>query len=262
VRVPAAALAALLCVAVCAAEAPAKRVSGPREPARRARYTVVDRHAHDPRAFLQGLVFAGNGVMLESTGLYGQSTLRKVDLASGRVVQRVDLPADVFGEGLAALGSELFQITWQNGIAYVYDAATLRLTRQMRYAGEGWGLASDGRQLVMSDGSANLSFRDPATFRETRRLTVTQDGVPVAMLNELEFIDGQVWANVWHRDLVLRIDPATGRVRSYLDLSGLLPLGTRRDPEAVLNGIAWDPATRHVFVCGKLWPWLFELKVD
>jgi glutamine cyclotransferase len=224
------------------------------------RWDVVASHPHDPNAYLQGLVWHDGG-FFESTGLLRRSTLRRVEWPSGRVVRRVDLPPDVFGEGLARVGNRLVQLTWQSGRAFVYDLKTLRLLEELRYEGEGWGLTFDGASLIQSDGTDVLTYRDPRRFAPIRRLAVTWNGRPLHRLNELEFIDGEVWANVWYTDFIVRIDPASGRVSSYLDLTGLLPRGQRRQEDAVLNGIAYDPATRRIFVGGKLWPSLFEIRV-
>jgi glutamine cyclotransferase len=228
-------------------------------PARQLRWEVVGSYPHDPGAFLQGLVWHDGG-FFESTGLLRQSTLRRVEWPSGRVVRRVDLPPDVFGEGLARVGNRLIQLTWRSGRAFVYDLATLRLLQEFRYEGEGWGLAFDGVSLVQSDGSDVLTYRDPERFTPTRRLPVTWNGRPLQHLNELEVVDGQVWANVWYTDYIVQIDPASGRVSSFLDLTGLLP-PSQRHRDAVLNGIAHDPATRRVFVSGKLWPRVFEIRI-
>jgi glutamine cyclotransferase len=184
-----------------------------------------------------------------------------VEWPSGRVVRRVDLPPNVFGEGLARVGNRLVQLTWKSGRAFVYDVSTLRLLEEFRYEGEGWGLVFDGTSLIQSDGTDVLTYRDPQRFTPIRRLAVTWNGRPLHRLNELEFIDGEVWANVWYTDVIVRIDPASGRVTSYLDLTGLLPAGQRRQQDAVLNGIAYDPATRRIFVGGKLWPTLFQIRV-
>jgi glutaminyl-peptide cyclotransferase len=229
-------------------------------PARQLRWEVIRSSPHDPSAFLQGLVWHDGG-FFESTGLFGRSTLRRVEWPSGRVARRVDLPPNVFGEGLARAGDRLLQLTWQSGRAFVYDLKTLRLLEEFRYEGEGWGLAFDGASLIMSDGTDVLTFRDPQRFTPTRRLAVTWNGRPLPRLNELEFIDGEVWANVWYTDFIVRIDPVSGRVTSYLDLTGLLPPGQRRQQDAVLNGIAYDPATRRIFVGGKLWPSLFAIRI-
>jgi len=228
--------------------------------ARQLRWEVVRSSPHDPRAFLQGLVWYDGG-FFESTGILGQSTLRRVEWPTGRVLRRVDLPPDVFGEGLARVGDRLVQLTWRSGRGFVYDLATLRLLREFRYEGEGWGLAYDGASLILSDGTDVLTYLDPERFKPTRKLAVTWDGQPLHRLNELEFIEGMVWANVWHTDVVVQIDPASGRVTSFLDLTGLRPSSARRQQEAVLNGIAYDPATRRLFVGGKLWPLIFEIRV-
>jgi glutamine cyclotransferase len=229
-------------------------------PARQVRWEVVRSSPHDPDAFVQGLVWHDGG-FFESTGLLGRSTLRRVEWPSGRVLRKVALPPDVFGEGLARVGNRLVQLTWRSGRGFVYDLATFRLLHEFRYGGEGWGLTHDGRSLILSDGSDVLTYLDPQRFVSTRKLAVTWNGRPVHRLNELEFIDGEVWANVWHTDVIVRIDPASGRVSSFLDMSGLLPEDRRPEGGAVLNGIAYDPATRRVFVTGKLWPLLFEIRV-
>jgi glutamine cyclotransferase len=173
----------------------------------------------------------------------------------------VDLPGDVFGEGLARVGNRLVQLSWKSGRGFVYDLGSFRLLREVRYEGEGWGLAYDGTSLIQSDGSNVLTYRDPETFAPRRQLAVTWDGQPVRNLNELEFIDGAVWANVWYTDFIVQISPESGQVISYLDLAGLRGADSGRHPDAVLNGIAYDPATRRLFVTGKLWPAIFELRV-
>jgi len=229
-------------------------------PAPQLRWEVIRSSPHDPSAFLQGLVWHDGG-FFESTGLLGRSTLRRVEWPSGRVLRQVNLPPDVFGEGLARVGNRLVQLTWRSGRGFVYDLATLRLLREFRYEGEGWGLAYDGASLVVSDGTDVLTYLGPQRFTPTRKLAITWNGRPLHGLNELEFIEGEVWANVWHTDFIVRIDPVSGRVASFLDLAGLLPSDRRPHEEAVLNGIAYDPATRRVFVSGKLWPLIFEIRV-
>jgi glutamine cyclotransferase len=223
-------------------------------------YRVVHAYPHDPQAFTQGLIYV-DGHLYESTGLEGRSSLRMVDLESGRILQRQDVPSQYFAEGLTNWGSTLIQLTWENHAALVYDRFTFRLLRTLSYPGEGWGLTQDGKRLIMSDGTATLRFMDPASFRETRRVTVTDRGQPVTNLNELEFIHGQVYANIWHSDRIARISPATGKVLGWIDLSGLLPQGQRSGAEAVLNGIAWDAEHDRLFVTGKLWPKLFEIRI-
>jgi glutaminyl-peptide cyclotransferase len=223
-------------------------------------YRIVHTYPHDPQAYTQGLLYT-DGHLYESTGLNGRSSLRMDDLETGRVLQIVHVPAKYFAEGLAAWGSTLIQLTWQSHIAFVYDRFSFRLLRTLHYDGEGWGLTEDGRDLILSDGTANLRFLDPQTFREVRRVVVKDQGTPVTQLNELEYVRGEIYANVWHSDRIARISPVTGRVLGWIDLAGLLPANERSDPEAVLNGIAYDAAHNRLFVTGKLWPKLFEIKV-
>lgn len=223
-------------------------------------YRIIHTYPHDPRAYTQGLVYV-DGHLYESTGLNGRSSLRMDDLETGRVLQTAPLADKYFGEGLAAWGSTLIQLTWQAHIAFVYDRFSFRLLRTFHYDGEGWGLTQDGKNLILSDGTANLRFFDPRTFREVRRVVVKDQGTPVTELNELEYVRGEIYANVWHTDRIARISPATGRVLGWIDLTGLLPQDERSDPEAVLNGIAYDSVHNRLFVTGKLWPKLFEIKV-
>jgi glutaminyl-peptide cyclotransferase len=223
-------------------------------------YHVVRTYPHDPQAFTQGLLFA-DGHLYESTGENGQSTLRMVNLETGRVEQEVPVAAQYFAEGLSTWGSTLIQLTWQSHTAFVYDRFSFRPLRTMSYPWEGWGLTSDGHALILSDGTATLHFVDPATMKERRHVTVRDHGKPVIELNELEYIKGQIYANVWHTDRIARIAPATGKVLGWIDLAGLLPAEARSSPEAVLNGIAWDAAHDRLFVTGKLWPKLFEIEV-
>lgn len=233
--------------------------AGPPEP-RSLDYRVAREFPHDPGAFTQGLFFH-EGVLYESTGLRGESALRRVDLETGEVLFERRLPPTLFGEGAALAGDRIVQLTWQAGIGFVYDRETFRLLREFRYAGEGWGLTFDGEHLVMSDGSDTLRFLDPDTLRETRRLPVRADGAPLDRLNELEWIEGEIWANLWTEDRLARIRPDTGEVTAFVDLEGLLPPASRRPDTDVLNGIAWDPAGRRLFVTGKKWPTLFEIEI-
>jgi glutamine cyclotransferase len=219
---------------------------------------VLAQWPHDPQAFTQGLIF-DRGQFLESTGQYGPSELRRVELESGRVLARVPLAASLFGEGLALVGDRLIQLTWQEGRALVYDAASFAPIAEWRYPGEGWGLTYDGRRLVMSDGSDTLTFRDPQTFAPSGRLRVTLDGAPLTALNELEWAEGSIWANVWQTDRIVRIDPDSGRVTAVVDASGLLPPEQRIGAD-VLNGIAYDAHTRRFYLTGKLWPKVFEVE--
>jgi glutaminyl-peptide cyclotransferase len=213
---------------------------------------------HDSAAFTQGLLWLG-GRLYESTGRYGQSSLRIVEVETGNVLQRVSLGPQYFAEGLAAVGDSLYQLTWREGVAFIYEAGTLRQVAQVAYQGEGWGLTSDGRRLVVSDGSSYLTFVDPATFQVDTTIRVTDGGRPVDQLNELEWVKGEIWANVWHTHRIARIDPASGRVKGWLDLSALIPPVT--DPEAVLNGIAYDEQANRLLVTGKLWPRLYEIRI-
>jgi glutamine cyclotransferase len=224
-------------------------------------YRIVNVYPHDFRAFTQGLVYH-HGFLFESTGIYGRSTLRKVRLESGKVIQQYPLAAKYFAEGLTDWGGLLIQLTWQSSIGFVYDLRTLRVEREFSYLGEGWGLTHDRERLIMSDGSSSLRFLDPATFKETGRLLVKDGGEPVVNLNELEFVRNDVFANVWHTDRIAIIEPRSGQVIGWIDLGGLLPNSDRTNPEAVLNGIAYDPAGDRLFVTGKLWPKLFEIKLE
>jgi glutaminyl-peptide cyclotransferase len=222
-------------------------------------YSIVRTYPHDRDAFTQGLQYV-DGVLYEGTGLQGRSSIRKVDLESGRILQQRDVPAEYFGEGITIWKSELFQLTYQSGTAFVYDRLTFAPRRSFNYVGEGWGLTQDGKSLIMSDGTEYLRFLDPATFAERRRVRVTAGGAPLKSLNELEYVKGEVFANVWQTDQIARIDPSSGRVLGYIDLRGLLNPRELRSAD-VLNGIAYDPAGDRLFVTGKLWPKLFEIKL-
>ena len=223
-------------------------------------YKVVHTYPHDPGAFTQGLIFI-DGHLYESDGEYGKSVLRMDDLATGKALQEIHLGSQYFGEGLTNWGSTLVQLTWQAHTAFVYDRFSFRLLRTLKYPWEGWGLTQDGKSLILSDGSADLHILDPGTLHEIRRVTVKDHGQPVSQLNELEYIRGEVYANVWHTNRIARISPASGQVLGWIDLTGLLPAGSVTDPEAVLNGIAWDGAHNRLFVTGKLWPKLFEIRI-
>jgi glutamine cyclotransferase len=222
-------------------------------------YDIVREYPHDPGAFTQGLVYR-DGVLFESTGLEGRSSLRKVELETGRVLQQHDLESRYFAEGLADWGDELLQLTYRSNIGFVYDLETFAQRSTFSYPGEGWGLTHDGQRLIMSDGNSQLRFLDPLTRRELERLTVTDRGMPVDEINELEFVKGRIYANVWHSNRIAVIDPASGAVTAWLDLTGLRP-ASARDPEAVLNGIAYDAQGDRLFVTGKLWPAVFEIRV-
>jgi glutaminyl-peptide cyclotransferase len=223
-------------------------------------YQVVHTYPHDQHAYTQGLFYL-DGHLYESTGLNGQSSLRIENLETGRILELRDVPSKYFAEGLAPWGSTLIQLTWQSHVALVYDRSTLHFLRTLSYEGEGWGLTADDKEMILSDGTASLRFLDPATFKVLRRVTVTDHGRPVTELNELEFVHGEIYANIWHSDRIARIAPATGKVLGFIDLTGLLPASQRSSPEAVLNGIAYDAAHDRLFVTGKLWPSLFEIRV-
>jgi glutamine cyclotransferase len=223
-------------------------------------YQVVHTFPHDPTAFTEGLVFDG-GFLYESTGLEGQSTLRKTQLETGEVLQRHDLSPDVFGEGITIFGDRIIQLTWKTRLGYVYEKRTFRLLGEFTYPTEGWGITQDGKQLIMSDGTATLYFLNPDTFERTRQVEVHSDDGPVTQLNELEYVQGEIYANVWQTDRIARIAPDTGQVLGWIDLSGLLSAEDRRTPVDVLNGIAYDAEHDRLFVTGKLWPKLFEIKL-
>jgi glutaminyl-peptide cyclotransferase len=222
-------------------------------------YQVVKTYPHDRSAFTQGLEYH-NGFLYEGTGLNGRSTLRKVELATGRVVQQISLPYEYFGEGITMLAGEILQLTWQSQVGFVYGASDFKMLRQFRYTGEGWGLTKNGREVFFSDGSSTLRVLSPKTLAETRRIRVTDGATPVAQLNELEVVEGEIYANVWQSERVARISPATGKVVGWIDLRGLLsPIFS--SGVDVLNGIAYDAAGKRLFVTGKLWPSVFEIKV-
>ncbi|MFM7321929.1 MAG: glutaminyl-peptide cyclotransferase [Armatimonadota bacterium] len=222
-------------------------------------YTVVRRIPHDRTAFTQGLVVDGDHFW-ESTGLVGSSSLRRLDRVTGGETLRIAVPSPHFAEGIALHSGQLHQLTWQSGIGFVYDAKDLKRTGEFPIAGEGWGLAAYAGQLVLSDGSARLRFLSPTDHKVVRTLDVRDRGLPVARLNELEVVRGEIWANVWKLDRIARIDPSTGNVLGWVDLSGLLPAGERRADTDVLNGIAYDAADDRLYVTGKRWPWIYEIK--
>jgi glutamine cyclotransferase len=221
---------------------------------------VVARYPHDPSAYTQGLAVA-DGVLYEGTGLYGESTLRRVDLPSGTVLQQVALPPEVFGEGIAVVGDRILQLTWRSGLGYVRARDSFAVLQTFSYSTEGWGLTYDGTHLIMSDGSATLRFLDPATLTEARQVQVRAGGQPVQRLNELEYVEGAIFANVYLSDQVAVIDPGSGDVQYWIDLSGLNPAQQATQDE-VLNGIAYDAEGQRLLVTGKRWPTLFEIRVE
>lgn len=224
-------------------------------------YTIINTYLHDPNAFTQGLVFE-DGFFYEGTGQYGASTIRKVMPATGAVLAQESIAPNFFGEGIAIFGDRLYQLTWKSGICFVYDKNTFELQVQFTYSTEGWGLTHDGEKLIMSDGTNIIYFRDPNTFREVGRIEVTDSTGPVHYLNELEYIKGQIFANVWQTDRIACIDPKSGRITGWINLAGILPQTDRLHHRVgVLNGIAYDTATDRIFVTGKWWPKLFEIKL-
>jgi glutamine cyclotransferase len=250
----------VLLMAVALACAPATVAQ--RKPAPVQSYKVVATFPHDPTSFTQGLVFA-DGELYESTGLNGESSLRRVDLATGKTLQRIDVSPEYFAEGLALVGDELLQLTWQTHIGFVYDRKTFKQKRTFTYQTEGWGIAYDGTsRLVMSDGSDTLTFLDPKTLAVGKTLRIRDAGRAVPNLNELEWVEGEIWANVWQTDRIARISPNTGEVAAWIDLSTLYPLVQRMPPADVMNGIAYDKASRRIFITGKKWPRLYQITVS
>lgn len=233
-------------------------------------YEIVNTYPHDSKAFTQGLVIH-DGVFYESTGQYEESTLRKVDITTGKILQQNRLGDDYFGEGMTILGDKIYQITWREGTAFVYNLADMKPLKEFRYSGDGWGLTHDGTNLIMSDGTHVLRFVNPETFQTVRTIIVNrEDGRPLMQLNELEYVKGEIWANIWHSENpatlgrpnhIARIDPATGKLLGYIDLSGISPDDQRRDSENTLNGIAYDAASDRLFVTGKQWAKLYEIKI-
>lgn len=225
-----------------------------------ASFQVVNVFPHDPGAFTQGLAIA-DGRVYEGTGQYGSSSLRRVDLATGNVLQSVSLNRDLFGEGITVWNDEIIQLTWKKRRAFVFDRETFAHRKTFRYAGEGWGLTHDGTHMIMSDGSPRLRFLDPATFKEVRQITVHDGRRRVDDLNELEFVEGEIFANVWYNDSIARISPIDGRVLGWIDLHSLWPANQRPSREHVLNGIAYDRDAKRLFVTGKNWPKLYEVQI-
>ena len=223
-------------------------------------YRVVATYPHDAQAFTQGLIFL-DGHLYESTGLNGHSSLRMDDLATGRTLRERVVPPQFFAEGLTNWGSTLIQLTWQAHTGFVYDRKSFQLLRTFHYEGEGWGLTQDGRQLILSDGTSSLRLLNPITFAVARTIQVRDHGKPVDQLNELEYVHGEIYANVWMSNRIARISPKTGNVLGWIDLTGLLPVVEQSSRDAVLNGIAYDAKQDQLFVTGKLWPKLFEIRV-
>ncbi|MEP7212918.1 MAG: glutaminyl-peptide cyclotransferase [Acidobacteriota bacterium] len=241
-----------------------------REPLPVYTYEVVKTYPHDPKAFTEGL-FYHDGFLYESTGQEGHSTLRKVNLETGKVVQQFELPRESFGEGISLINGKIYQLTWREGLCRVFDAKDFSLIKEFDYPGEGWGMTTDGTVLYMTDRTHVIRVMDPETFKPVKQLVVLrEDGKPLYQINELEFIKGEIWANVWHSEepqilgkpnYIARIDPATGKLLGWIDLQGISPDDVDRDSENTLNGIAYDAANDRIFVTGKNWKKLFEIKV-
>lgn len=223
-------------------------------------YQILNILPHDSNAFTQGLILM-DGKLLESTGQEGSSSLRRVELETGKILKKVDVPLPYFAEGIALLNGKIYQLTWQHHVGFIYDAQTLDRVGEFNYDGEGWGLTTDGQSLILSDGSNRLRFIDPASFQVKRTISVLDGQTPIDQLNELEYVQGEIYANVWHDDRIAAIDPQSGRVKSWIDLHGLMPESELQEPEAVLNGIAYDQASNKLLVTGKLWPRVFEIRV-
>ena len=222
-------------------------------------YSIVKTYNHDPKSYTQGLVWNGKG-FFESSGGYSTSTLRETTL-EGQVLKSIPVDSKVFAEGLAWLGNKLYQLTWTDKKAFVYNATTFKLEGTRNYQTEGWGLTTDGKSLILSDGTNQIYFLEPNTFKVIRSIRVSNAGSEIRNLNELEWIEGEIWANIWQTDLIARIDPKTGVVKAFINLAGLRPDATFSNSDAVLNGIAYDAKSKRIFVTGKLWDKLFEIKV-
>jgi glutamine cyclotransferase len=255
---------AFLLVALAACGGPATTAQTPQQPRAQAAEPqiydarIVHTYPHDTTAFTEGLFYL-DGQLYESTGLVGRSTIRRVRLEDGHVLQSVAIPAGPFGEGIVNWGDQIVSLTWQGGVGYRWNRRTLARIGEWHYPGEGWALTRNATEIVMSDGTAQLRFLDPSTLAERRRLDVTIRGAPLERINELEWVDGAILANVWLTGFIVRIDPASGRVTGVIDLSALAVENARTDEDNVLNGIAWDAAHRRLFITGKNWPHLYEI---
>ena len=223
-------------------------------------YKIKNTWPHDRRAYTQGLIFL-DGVLWESTGQYGASTLRKVELKTGKVLKQISVPKNYFAEGMTVFRNKVYQLTWQEQKGFIYDPVTFQKQGEFSYTGEGWGLTHNGESLIMSDGTDQIRFLDPSTLQTTRTINVTDRGEPVDQLNELEYIDGEIYANIYQTDRIARIEPKTGKILAWIDLSGLLAVKHRTGGEDVLNGIAYDAQGKRLFVTGKMWPKLFEIEI-
>ena len=224
-------------------------------------YTVINTFAHDRKAFTQGLVFE-DGILYEGTGLYGNSQLRKVELETGKVLQTYKLPDEFFGEGITVYGDKIIQLTFRSNVGFIYDKNSFELLRKFNYTTEGWGITHNGKHLIMSDGTPTLYFLDPQAFEQVGRIEVREQDTPVWGLNELEYVEGHIYANIWPTERIARIAPDTGRVIGWIDMTGLLTVQNYNEPIDVLNGIAYDATNKRLFVTGKFWPKLFEIRLN
>jgi len=223
-------------------------------------YKVINTYPHDRSAFTEGLVFE-DGVLYEGTGLHGYSTLRRVKLETGEILQIRELSSQFFGEGVTIYGNKIIQLTWQSHIGFVYDKYTFKLLKKFNYPDEGWGITHNGKHLIMSDGTSTLHFLDPETFKEISQIEVSANNIPVTRINELEYIQGEIYANIWQTERIARIDPLTGQVTGWIDLKGILSPEDHSETVDVLNGIAYDTKNDRLFVTGKFWPKLFEIEL-
>ena len=223
-------------------------------------YKIINKYPHDTKAFTQGLILKDE-VLYESTGLYGSSSLRTVDLKTGRVTRILNISSEYFAEGITIFNDKIYQLTWLENKGFIYNISNFELVGQFDYSTEGWGITHDDKQLIMSDGSEKLYFLDPTELKVTRSIRVSNNGTPITRLNELEYIDGQIFANVWQTDYIVIISPQNGNVTGWVNLTGLLSADDRTGGENVLNGIAYDPSTDHLLITGKKWPKLFEIEL-
>lgn len=223
-------------------------------------YKVINTYPHDRSAFTEGLVFE-DGVLYEGTGLQGYSTLRRVKLETGEILQICKLPPQFFGEGITIYRNKIIQLTWQSNIGFVYDKYSFKLLKEFNYPNEGWGITHNGKHLIMSDGTETLHFLDPETFEEVSQIEVSANDIPITRINELEYIQGEIYANIWHTERIARIDPLTGQVIGWIDLKGILSSKDDSKTVDVLNGIAYDTKNNRLFVTGKFWPKLFEIEL-
>jgi len=223
-------------------------------------YKVVARYPHSTASYTEGFFYL-DGFFYESTGLNGHSAVMVIEPATGKVMQRLELPQQYFGEGIVDWGPNLYEWTWKSHVCFVYDRFSLRPVKQFNYTGEGWGMTRTAKEIITSDGTSTLRFRDPATFTETRRIVVTDGSRAIGQLNELEYVRGEIYANIWHSDRIARISPRNGHVLGWIDLAGLLPAAEKVSEESVLNGIAYDSRHKHLFVTGKQWPVIFEIRL-